>query len=311
MSLSKIIFAGAGEFGIPTLERLLARGFPIGRVYTQPDKPAGRGHALTPTPIGKFALEHQLDLVRTSDLNSENIPECDLLVVIAFGQKLSQELVNKPRLGAINLHASRLPKFRGAAPINWAVIEGEKTTGNSIIRIADKMDAGAVLGMSEIEIGELETAGEVHDRLAQDGADLMERVVMELSEGRAVEVEQDHIRATRARKLSRELAVIDWQRPAKSIANQIRGMFPWPGIRVKLVDASGIVVDRLTLIRARGIGNDRHKSFGLIEESGRIATGEGEIEIIELQPEGKRPMTLASYRNGKVWPVGGQLESMQ
>lgn len=310
MSTLRIIFAGAGEFGVPTLGRLVARGFPIVRVYTQPDKPAGRGHALTPTGIGKFAIEHRLDLVRTADLNSENIPECDLLVIIAFGQKLSQELVSKPRLGAINLHASRLPKYRGAAPINWAVIEGETTTGNSVIRIAEKMDAGNVLGMSEIEIGALETSGEVHDRLARDGADLMERVIDELSSGRAIETEQDHTRATKAKKLSRGLAVIDWKRPAKSIANQIRGMFPWPGVRVKLLDNSGSTIDHLTLIRAGAIGNQHHDSPGLIDESGRITTGEGEVEIVELQPQGRRAMSISSYRNGKPWPVGGRLESI-
>ncbi|HQY89198.1 MAG TPA: methionyl-tRNA formyltransferase [Tepidisphaeraceae bacterium] len=310
MPLPKIIFAGAGEFGVPTLERLVARGFPIARVYTQPDKPAGRGHTLTPTPVGKFALEQKLDLVRTVDLNSENLPSADLLLIIAFGQKLSQELVSKPTFGAINLHASRLPKFRGAAPINWAVIEGEEITGNSIIRIADRMDAGNVLGMSEIEIGELETAGEIHDRLARDGAELVERVINELSNGRAVEVEQDHGRATRAKKLSRELAVIDWTRPAKSIANQIRGMFPWPGIRVKLIESSGNVLDRFTLIRARCVGTTRHESPGFIDGFGRITSGEGEVEIVELQPEGKRPMSLEAYRNGKPWPVGARLESV-
>src|SRR5688572_15535871 len=179
----RIIFAGSGEFGAPTLSALMDAGHEIVQVVSQPDRPAGRGRALTPTPIANLALSRGLPLIRTDNINNESLPPADLMVVIAFGQKVAPHVVDHPRLGSVNLHASRLPKCRGAAPINWAILSGETHTGNSVIRLAEKMDAGAVLGMSRLEIGELETAGELHDRLAADGAPLMLRVVESLANG--------------------------------------------------------------------------------------------------------------------------------
>src|SRR5689334_18777973 len=152
----QLIFAGAGEFGLPTLEALVNAGHQIGLVVSQPDRPAGRGRKLTPTPIAQFALDRGLPLERTDDINALPLPPADVMVVIAFGQKIAANVVNHPRLGSVNLHSSRLPKYRGAAPINAAILAGENITGNSIIRLAQKMDAGAVLGQSSIEIGELE-----------------------------------------------------------------------------------------------------------------------------------------------------------
>src|SRR4051812_30281307 len=166
----RIIFAGSGEFGLPSLRALLDGGFHLVQVVTQPDRPAGRGRALTPTPIGAFAAERNLPLLKTGDINTETLAAADLMVVIAFGQKIAPQVVDHARLGSINLHASLLPKHRGAAPINWAIISGDTVTGNSVIRLAQKMDAGAILGQSEVEIGELETAGGAEDRRGGGGA---------------------------------------------------------------------------------------------------------------------------------------------
>src|SRR5436190_5881063 len=247
----RIIFAGAGDFGLPTLRALRDAGHTLAHVYSQPDRPAGRGRKLHPTAITQFALDHSIPVTRTDNLNAEALPSADLLVVIAFGQKISEAVTHHPRLGAINLHASRLPKFRGAAPINWAILAGETETGNSIIRLANRMDAGAVLGMSRLTIGETETAGELHDRLADDGAPLMLDVIEQLATGRATETPQDDSQATRAIKLNRESSKVNWTKPADAIARQIRGMFPWPGCRVKLLVAGGAEVARVTLVRAR------------------------------------------------------------
>ena len=324
-----LLFAGSGAFGVPTLGRLIDRGATVTRVFTQPSKPAGRGNKLTPTPIGQFALERGLPLAETADINAEPLPPADLLVVIAFGQKLAPPIIEHARLGAINLHASRLPRYRGAAPINWAVIEGDPTTGNSVIRLAQRMDAGAVLAMSELPIGELDTAGELHDRLAIDGSDLVERVAADLRAGTASPVEQDHALATRAPKLSRDAAQIDWRRDARSIANQIRGMHPWPGCRVRVVDEAGKELDRLTLIRARPTGGIAAFELspdaltdsgtcidGSIIHDGTVVCGlpaghAEHLSIVELQPDGKRPMSLAAYRNGKRWEPGLRLESIR
>src|SRR5687768_14475637 len=232
MSPLKLIFAGSGEFGLPTLRALLDAGHEIVQVISQPDRPAGRGRVLTPTPIASFAAAANLPVLKTSNINAETLPPADAMVVIAFGQKIGEAAVHHPRLGSVNLHASILPKYRGAAPINWAIIRGERVAGNSVIRLAPKMDAGAVLDQSSLDIGELETAGELHDRLAADGAPLVLKVLSQLADGTAVETPQDESLATIAPKLSRESAKLDFSRPAADIANQIRGMYPWPGCRV-------------------------------------------------------------------------------
>lgn len=306
-----ILFAGSGAFGVPSLRRLIERGANVVHVYTQPSKPAGRGNRLTPTPIGQFASERGLSLTETADINALVLPPADLLVVIAFGQKLSPHVVEHAKLGAINLHASRLPKYRGAAPINWAMISGEKTAGNSIIRLAQTMDAGAVLAMSELVIGELETAGELHDRLAEDGADLVERTAIRLRAGEAKPIEQDHMLATKAPKLSREKSAIDFSRDAKSIAFQVRGMHPWPGCRVMLIDRDGRTIDTLTLIRARPLDARSAARPGTFDASLNVATGDGSLELVEIQPDGKKPMSFASYRNGRRLEAGARLESVR
>jgi methionyl-tRNA formyltransferase len=302
-----ILFAGSGEFGLPTFRALLDAGHRVPLVISQPDRPAGRGMKLTPTPVSQLATERGLPLVRTDDINREPLPPADLLLVIAFGQKIAPHVVNHARLGAINLHSSRLPKYRGAAPINWAVINGDAVSGNSVIRLAEKMDAGAVLGMSELPIGELETAGELHDRLSADGATLVPRVIQELSTGTSVETQQDHTQATVAKKLSRESTKLDFARPAAALACQVRGMYPWPGCRVRVMDGDQ-ELSRVTLVRARGIPGSG--TPGTITADHTIATGDGAIEVVELQPEGKKPMSLAAFRNGRRWDAGLRVESI-
>jgi methionyl-tRNA formyltransferase len=309
----RIIFTGSGEFGLPTLAALLEAGHEIPVIYTQPDRPAGRGRKITATAIAQYAREKSLACVPTGNLNAEKLPECDLMIVIAFGQKVSPAAAAHGRLGSMNLHASQLPKYRGAAPINWAILNGESFTGNSVIRLAAKMDAGAILGRSEVAIGALETAGELHDRLALDGAGLVLRVVEELGSGRAVEMPQNDAEATSAPKLSRKMAMIDWGESGDRIAAKIRGLYPWPGCRVQLTDAAGTEIDRLTLVRAclaSGEGSRWHP--GEIISNCCVSCGEGThaVEILEIQPAGKRPMSLADYRRGHAWVPGMRLTSL-
>ena len=310
-----LIFAGSGEFGLPTLRALLDAGHSVVQVVSQPDRPAGRGRGLTPTPVAAFALDRGLPLLRTADINREALPPADLMVVIAFGQKIAEHQVRHARLGSINLHASRLPKYRGAAPINSAILGGERATGNSVIRLAPRMDAGAVLGQSELEIGELETAGELHDRLAADGAVLVPRVVRELAEGRAVEVAQDESLATIAPKLSRETAKLDWSQPAADVARRIRGLSPWPGCRVGVCDAAGGELARLRLVRARPhpTADDEGGRWhpGEVTAAGFVQAGDGPVEVVEVQPDGKRPMSLADYRRGHRWQAGLMLKAVE
>src|SRR5687767_8423721 len=213
----KLIFSGSGEFGLPTLRALIHGGHQIIQVISQPDRPAGRGRTMTPTPIAAFAAAQNLPLLKTANINAEALLPADAMVVIAFGQKIGEAAVHHPRLGSVNLHASILPKYRGAAPINWAIINGERVTGNSVIRLAPRMDAGDVLGQSSLQIGELETAGELHDRLAADGAPLMLKVLEQLAAAAAIETPQDESLATIAPKLSREASKLDFTRPAADV----------------------------------------------------------------------------------------------
>jgi methionyl-tRNA formyltransferase len=310
----RVIFAGSGEFGMPTLGALREAGHDVVRVITQPDRPAGRGRSLTPTPVAAAALECGLEVVRTADINKENLPPADVMVVIAFGQKVAEHQVNHARLGSVNLHASRLPRYRGAAPINWAIISGERTAGNSVIRLASRMDAGAVLGQSELSIGELETAGELHDRLALDGRGLVLRVLDELAAGTATEAAQDESQATLAPKLSRDSAVLDWSRPADEVARRIRGLYPLPGCRVSVCDAEGSPLASLRLVRARpGPGEGPRWEPGEVMGNGFVQAGDGSagVEIVEVQPDGKRPMSLADYRRGHPWLPGMRLRSIR
>jgi len=280
------------------------------QVVSQPDRPAGRGRHLHPTPIAQLAIDRRLPLIRTDDVNSAALPDADVMIVIAFGQKISQAVANRPRLGSINLHASRVPRYRGAAPVNWAIINGDTFTGNSVIRLAERMDAGAVLAQSRIEIGELETAGELHDRLAADGVALVLEAMEALCRGDAHELPQDESQATRAPKLGRTDSLIDWSQPASAIANQIRGMHPWPGCRVRLLDAGGAETIRATLVRARAQDQASADPAGIITAQGRVSCGRGSLEVVEFQPEGKRPMSLEAFRNGHRWEAGMRLESI-
>lgn len=290
----RIIFAGSGEFGLPSLKSLFEANYDLVQVVTQPDRPAGRGRSLTPTPIAAFATEKELQLLKTANINAETLPPADLMLVIAFGQKVAPHIVDHPRFGSINLHASRLPKYRGAAPINWAIIRGEQVTGNSIIRLAQKMDAGAILAQSEVFIRETETAGELHDRLADTGADMVYCVAAEMLSGIAYEQIQDESLASLAPKLSREQATIDFTRPADEIARLIRGMYPWPGCTVQLNDTN------LTLARACPAGETSLAPGSTTDEG--IAAGDGRVvEILELKPQGGRVMPLAAFKNGHPW----------
>jgi len=307
----QIIFTASGEFGLPSLRGLLDSGHEIAAVYTQPDRPAGRGRKLTPTPIAQFALDQNLNLVRRPDLNRESLPPADLMIVIAFGQKIAPSAVDHPRLGSINLHGSLLPKLRGAAPVNWAILRGDSETGNSIIRLAPRMDAGNILAQSRLPIGETETAGELHDRLAEDGARLVQQVIEQFESGTIQETPQVESEATIAPKLNRRSAVIDWKMPAIEIARQIRGLYPWPGCRVGLQDAAGAQCARLTLVRAKVVETEGPRWHpGEIMIHGDIACSDHAIQIIEVQPEGKRPMPLADYRRGNSWMPGMRLQSI-
>jgi len=240
----KLLFFGSGAFGLPTLERLCA-AHDVLAVVTQPDRPAGRKRVPTPTPIGQWAEARGLPVHKADDVNTPPFVErvaaygADASVVIAFGQKLSPRLIDAMGRLAVNLHASLLPKYRGAAPINWAMIDGQATTGVSVIALAQRMDAGAVYATAELAIDPNQTAGELHDRLAQLGPACVSRVLDDLAGGTLSPVEQDESKATKAPKFKKGDGTVSFEMSAPLVRARIHGLTPWPGCRVTWRGSAG------------------------------------------------------------------------
>lgn len=315
----RIVFLGSGAFGLPTLEHLSETHDIVG-VVTQPDQRAGRGKKMTPTPIGAWAAEHLPDvpLIKPGNINEAEICdsvrswECDAWVVIAFGQKLGQALL-ADRF-AINLHASLLPRWRGAAPINHAILAGDTVTGNSVITLADRMDAGLVLGQSERAIEADQTKDELHDLLAKDGPALIEDVLRRHA-GRTLEpAKQDESLVTLASKLSKHDSWVDFAHPADVVRCRINGLSPWPAVSVGFGD------ERIKVLRAAPAEPEApipESEPGVIIDPGLgiVACGRrSAMRFIEVQPPGKKPMAFDAFANGRQIKagdrfVGGQSEA--
>jgi len=314
----RIVFLGAGAFGLPALRALAGSRHEIVQVVSQPDRPAGRGGKLTPTAVSAWALDAGLGLTRTENANGAEVVgalremKAECLVVIAFGQKLSEELLGVAKFGGINLHSSLLPKYRGAAPINWAVINGDAEAGVTVITVTSVMDGGEILTRASVPVGASETAGELHDRLAELGAPLLPEVLDGLEAGRVEREAQDKLQATRAPKLNREMAWVDWSKGAREVSARIRGLSPWPGVQVELIDASGKVRTRGTLVKcvARVGGSHETETWGKVLGDRTVGCGEGSVEILTIQPAGKKPMEIGAFANGYGFGPGARLVSV-
>lgn len=310
----RIVFLGSGAFGVPTLEHL-ARHHDLVGVVSQPDRPAGRGRDLTPTPVSAWARAHApgVPMLTPANINEPSHAQAvrawggDAWVVIAFGQKLGEPLL-EGRF-AINLHASLLPRWRGAAPINAAILAGDVETGNSVITLASRMDAGLVLAQSRRPIDPLVTAGELYDLLAADGPALVERVLHAHASGTLCGQTQDEALVTKARKLSRADAAVDFARPADEIRRQVHGLTPWPGVSLAVGSQS------LKLLRVREIAPAEptaHRGASppapgtLVDpQRGLIACGAGTfLQLLEVQPAGGRAMDWPALARGRTFPVG-------
>lgn len=300
----KLVFLGAGAFGIPSLDSL-AREHEIALVVTQPDRPAGRGKVMTPTPIAARAAELGLPVIKPADVNAPEVVAqvrgvgADAWAVIAFGQKLSRELVDG--VFAINLHGSVLPAYRGAAPIQRAVMDGCAETGVSVISIAERMDAGLVYATRVRPIGASETADEVHDALALLGPEVLSGVLAEQAAGRAAGAVQDESLATRARKLSKADGTVDLAaRDARAARAWINGLNSWPGCTVVI---GGLEVKLLRVLEADGGG----AKPGVVGADGRVAARTGAIEILEVQPAGGRAMAWGDFVRGRPQVIGQRI----
>lgn len=303
-----IVYLGSGEFGLESLTALMESEHDLRFVVTQPPRAAGRGRKTTPTPVARWAGAHAAPFSEVEDANArpvvENIAryEPDLIVVIAFGQKIGPALMSLPPKGAINVHASLLPKYRGAAPINWAIINGETEAGVSIITLAEKMDAGQILAKEKTEIEPKETAGELHDRLAKIAAPLLLKTIGQIAEGTAVYTEQDHSRVTLAPKLKKADGFLDFGEPAEVLARKIRGFWPWPGAHATYVSnktgkSLPVTIARATTVSQRPPGLPP----GTLDQNLHVICGAGALQIGQIKPAGSRLMDFADFVNG--WHV--------
>lgn len=297
---------GTPVFAAASLEALAASGrHEIAGVVTQPDRPKGRGKKLLATPVKEYALAqgykvYQPEKVRTPDfITVLRALQPELIVVAAFGQLLPQEILTLPKYGCINVHASLLPKYRGAAPIQYAIIKGEKESGVTIMQMDIGMDTGAMLGKTTVPITENMTMGELHDELMTQGAQLLLQVIGQIEEGTAVAVPQPENEATYASLLTREMERLDWRLPAQELHDQIRGFNPEPGTYTELPDGR-----KLKLYGSLLTAKTADAGPGTVTELGRksffVACGDGRLlEITEVQPESKKRMPAQVFINGR------------
>ena len=305
----KIIFMGTPDFAASTLNTLVDKKKNILAVVTQPDRPKGRGRKIIASPVKQLALEHNIEVLQPERISDDSFCDLmkqmapDILIVVAFGQILRRCLLDIPKFGAINIHASLLPKYRGAAPIQWAVLNNESVTGLTVMRMDEGLDTGPMLFQEELMIGENETAGQLHDRLASLSGDLMVRSLEKMAGKPIEEIPQDSSLSSYASKIGRDISLIDWTMDAEQISAQIRGLDPKPGAytrlsgkEIKLFSPGIINKDIQTAVPGKVSIKNKEGLF--------VETGNGLIEIKEVQLQGKKRMVCCDFLCGVSIPGG-------
>lgn len=298
----KLVFMGTPDFAVPCLEELIKAGHEIVGVFTQPDKPVGRKRVMTPPPVKVCAEKngitvYQPDSVRTEEalsLMKELNPDC--VVVVAYGKIIPSDMLKLPKFGFVNVHGSLLPKYRGAAPIQWSIIDGEKKTGVTTMQMDDGIDTGDMLEVSETEIGENETAGELFDRLAEMGGKLIVSSLSKLEKGELTPIPQDHEKSNYAKIISKEMALIDFNMSAENVFNLIRGFNPWPIAYTIIGDK------RLKVFAAEKIGSVNGKAGEVVSSDGTltVAFGDGNgLRFTDVQLEGSKRMSATEMLKGR------------
>jgi methionyl-tRNA formyltransferase len=299
--IPKILFMGTPEFAVPSLEILLKHDDSVIGVVTQPDRPKGRGKQPAPPPLKIFAEAHQLSVLQPERVRSPEFLELfrrlapDLVVVVAFGQILPKEMLEQPRLGCINVHPSLLPKYRGAAPLNWTILRGEKKTGVTIMQMDEGMDSGDILLQEETAIGDQETVGELHDRLAVRGAQLLMETIGMIEAGAIRRVPQDHAAATFAPRLKKEDGVIRWDADVRGIVRLIRGLSPAP---CAYTFFDGKI---LRIFQAAEMDTPSPAPPGTLSISGNellVSAANGMVSLLDVQLEGKKRMPVREFLRG-------------
>lgn len=303
MSSLRLVFMGTPDFSVPVLAEIIAAGHEVVAVYSQPPRKAGRGMAEQPSPVHRFAEEHGLPVFTPVSLKDEAEQKvfaghgADAAVVVAYGLLLPKPVLDAPRLGCLNLHASLLPRWRGAAPIQRAIMAGDRETGVMVMQMEEGLDTGPVLLAEHVAIAPDETAGRLHDRLSPIGASLMVRALAALSRGSLEAVPQAAEGVTYAKKITKEEARIDWSRPASDLDCHIRGLTPFPGAFFEA--GTGKNATRIKVLRATPVSQSGRPGETLSAgDTIIIACGEGALEISELQRAGKSPMSARDFLLG-------------
>lgn len=296
----KILFMGTPGFAVPCLESLIKAGHNICGVFTQPDKPKGRGHKLTAPPVKEVAIKNNIEVFQPDKIrNAETLSiiedlEPEIIVVVAYGKILPKEIIDYPKYGCVNVHASLLPKYRGAAPIQWSIINGEKTTGVTTMYMNEGLDTGDMLLKSSTIINDDETSGDLHDRLSFIGADLILKTLNEISKGTIKRKKQNDDEASYSPMLDKSLCNIDWNKAAINIHNLVRGLNPWP-------TASTILNGNILKIHKTKVSNIKGGSPGEIISLNPFVvscSGDTSLEILELQLLGKKRMSSEEFLRG-------------
>ena len=308
--MTKIVFMGTPDFSVPILRSLIKDGYNIVGVVTQPDRPKGRKKILTPPPVKVEAEKHNLKVLQPEKIRNEVgdvlALEPDLIITAAFGQILPKELLDAPKQGCINVHASLLPELRGGAPIHYSILQGKTKTGITIMYMAEKLDAGDILTQIEVEIEERDTVGSLHDKLSTAGVKLLLETVPELLNGKITPQKQDDTKATFASNIKREQEQIDWSNSGEEIYNQIRGLNPWP------VAFTTYQNQLMKIWWGEKLQSNQDAPSGTIlrfdDDGIVVSTGNHTaIKITELQPSGKKRMTGEEFLRGTTMNVGERL----
>ena len=312
-SVLRILYMGTPQFAVPALEALIDSPHTVVALVSQPDRPRGRGQHVQPTPTKAVALAHGVPVMQPTRLKDPALHDewralaPDLGVVAAYGRILPDALLELPRLGMINIHASLLPKYRGAAPIHRAIIDGEAQTGVTIMRVVSQLDAGPMLLTGTRAIGADETTTDIEPALASLGASLVLDAVNQLAAGPVVETPQDDAQATYAAKIEKHEGAIAWDLPAERIHNLVRGLHPWPLVSASM-DGKRIVIHRTKLTDAR---SDAPSGTLLAEDGLAVVAGDGRVlQIVEIQPAGKRAMSARDFLAGHRLPASARFERL-
>lgn len=308
----RIVFMGTPDYSVPTISKLLESGHNIAGVFAQPDKPVGRKHVLTPPATKVFAIENDIPVFQPVSLRDPSALDIikkldpEIIVVVAYGKILPKEILDYPKYGAINGHASILPEYRGASPIQWAIISGERETGVTVMQMDVGMDTGDILAVSKTEILPDETAGQLFERLSLVTASLIDRTLFDIKHGNISPVKQDDSKATYAPIITKEMAHLDFTVPAEKLCFAVRGYNPWP------MTFCNVCGRRLKVISATTAADVKSKAPGTVAVADKrliIGCGDGTaIEFLTVQPEGGKPMSAAEFLRGNKINVGTVVE---